>query len=236
MTTNAVSVSRLTRVYETYAESVCALEEVSFCVPRGDILAVTGPSGSGKTTLLAVLAGLDRDYSGSVRIGDVVLEDLKDRDVNRWRGDNVGLVFQTHHLLPVLTASQNVELPLLRMALDGRSRAARARAALKLVGLAERAEHLPRDLSGGERQRVALARAIVTNANLILCDEPTGSLNREARDVVLEILQSLAADYGHTIVLVTHDPEAAAIAAHRLSLTNGRMFLEPGALRAAASA
>jgi putative ABC transport system ATP-binding protein len=166
-------------------------------------------------------------------IDGTALEQLKAGDINGWRGDHVGLVFQTHHLLPVLTASQNVELPLLRMPLNSRDRASRAHDALELVGLAARANHLPRDLSGGERQRVALARAIVTNANLILCDEPTGSLNREARDVVLAILRSLATDYGRTIVLVTHDPEAAAIAGLQLTLTGGRTRPAANVVRAA---
>jgi putative ABC transport system ATP-binding protein len=180
-----------------------------------------GPSGSGKTTLLNLMGGLDLPTAGSVEVGGVRIDKLSGGSLSRWRSQNVGFVFQLYNLLPVLTAERNVELPLLLTKLSKSERRRRAGIALKVVGLADRAKHYPRQLSGGQEQRVGIARAIVIDPTLLLCDEPTGDLDRKAGDEILELLQTLNRDHGKTIVMVTHDPHAAERAQRTVHLDKG---------------
>jgi putative ABC transport system ATP-binding protein len=203
-------------------EVVHVLEGLSLTIAAGDFVALMGPSGSGKSTLLNLLGGLDRATSGLLQVQGLDLAELSDSALARWRADNVGFVFQMYNLLPVLTAERNVELPLLLTDLPAAERMRRARAALRLVGLADRARHRPGQLSGGQEQRVGIARAIVTDPQLLLCDEPTGDLDRRSGDEVLDLLQALNAQ-GKTIVMVTHDPHAAERAQHTLYLEKGRL-------------
>jgi putative ABC transport system ATP-binding protein len=180
-----------------------------------------GPSGSGKTTLLNLIGGLDTPTGGSVNVNGVPVSSLSGSQLSKWRAQNIGFVFQLYNLLPVLTAEKNVELPLLLTKLSKSERRKRAGIALKVVGLAERAKHYPRQLSGGQEQRVGIARAIVTDPTLLLCDEPTGDLDRKAGDEILDLLQSLNRDHGKTIVMVTHDPRAAERAQRTIHLEKG---------------
>jgi putative ABC transport system ATP-binding protein len=183
-----------------------------------------GPSGSGKTTLLNLMGGLDQPSSGTVDVAGVTISGLSGSDLSRWRARNIGFVFQLYNLLPVLTAERNVELPLLLTKLSKKTRRDRANIALRVVGLGDRAKHYPRQLSGGQEQRVGIARAIVTDPTLLLCDEPTGDLDRRAGDEILELLQVLNRDHGKTIVMVTHDPHAAERAARTLHLEKGTLM------------
>jgi putative ABC transport system ATP-binding protein len=203
------------------SERIDVLKGVNLEIPQGDFLALMGPSGSGKTTLLNLIGGLDLPTGGSVDVAGVQINRLSGSSLSRWRSQNVGFVFQLYNLLPVLTAERNVELPLLLTSLSKRERLNRAGIALKVVGLADRAKHYPRQLSGGQEQRVGIARAIVTDPTLLLCDEPTGDLDRKAGDEVLELLQTLNAEHGKTIVMVTHDPHAADRARRTLHLDKG---------------
>jgi putative ABC transport system ATP-binding protein len=203
------------------SERVEVLKGVNLEVPEGDFLALMGPSGSGKTTLLNLLGGLDAPTGGDVEVGRVRISSLNGGDLSRWRSQHIGFVFQVYNLLPVLTAERNVELPLLLTNLSKAERQKRAAVALRLVGLADRAKHFPRQLSGGQEQRVGIARAIVTDPTLLLCDEPTGDLDRKAGDEVLDLLQALNREHGKTIVMVTHDPHAAERARRTLHLDKG---------------
>jgi putative ABC transport system ATP-binding protein len=203
------------------AERIDVLKGVNLEIPQGDFLALMGPSGSGKTTLLNLMGGLDTPTSGSVDVGGVEINKLSGGSLARWRSQNVGFVFQLYNLLPVLTAERNVELPLLLTKLSKAERRTRANIALKVVGLADRAKHYPRQLSGGQEQRVGIARAIVIDPMLLLCDEPTGDLDRKAGDEILELLQTLNREHGKTIVMVTHDPHAADRARRTLHLDKG---------------
>jgi putative ABC transport system ATP-binding protein len=200
---------------------------LDLAVPRGDFLALMGPSGSGKTTLLNLIGGLDTPTQGSVEVAGERIDRMRGGPLARWRARHVGFVFQLYNLLPVLTAERNVELPLL---LTGLSRAERKRhvaAALSIVGLGDRAKHYPRQLSGGQEQRVGIARAIVTDPTLLLCDEPTGDLDRRSGDEILDLLGALNREHGKTIILVTHDPHAAARARRILHLDKGVLTREP---------
>jgi putative ABC transport system ATP-binding protein len=203
------------------SERIEVLKGVNLQIPQGDFLALMGPSGSGKTTLLNLIGGLDMPTSGSVEVGGVRIDQLSGGSLSRWRSQNVGFVFQLYNLLPVLTAERNVELPLLLTKLSKSERRKRAGIALKVVGLADRANHYPRQLSGGQEQRVGIARAIVIDPTLLLCDEPTGDLDRKAGDEILELLQTLNRDHGKTVVMVTHDPHAADRARRTLQLDKG---------------
>ena len=203
------------------SERIDVLKGVNLEIPQGDFLALMGPSGSGKTTLLNLLGGLDTPTGGAVDIAGVTVSALGSSQLSRWRAQNIGFVFQLYNLLPVLTAERNVELPLLLTKLSKAERRKRAGIALKVVGLAERANHYPRQLSGGQEQRVGIARAIVTDPTLLLCDEPTGDLDRKAGDEILDLLQSLNRDHGKTIVMVTHDPRAAERASRTMHLDKG---------------
>jgi len=203
-----IDLENVSRVYQRGADVIHALENVSLHVPRGRFVALMGPSGSGKSTLLNVLAGLDRPSSGEVTVADRRLNELSEDDLAKFRAQTVGFVFQFFNLIPVLSALENVELPLLLTNLPRADRRRRAETALRIVGLSDRASHLPRQLSGGEQQRVAIARAIVTDADLVVADEPTGDLDARNAEEILSLLQTLKRDFGKTVVIVTHDHRA----------------------------
>jgi putative ABC transport system ATP-binding protein len=218
-----VSVTNVHKFFTRGSERIDVLQGVNLNVPRGDFLALMGPSGSGKTTLLNLVGGLDRPTEGSIRVAGSDITALGGSALARWRSQHVGFVFQLCNLLPVLTAERNVELPLLLTRLGRAERRRRAALALKIVGLTDRARHYPRQLSGGQEQRVGIARAIVTDPTLLLCDEPTGDLDRRAGDEILDLLQALNRDHGKTIVMVTHDPRAAERARRILQLDKGQL-------------
>ena len=203
------------------SERIDVLKDVNLEIPSGDFLALMGPSGSGKTTLLNLIGGLDAPTSGSVDVAGVRISELRGSKLSAWRAQHIGFVFQLYNLLPVLTAERNVELPLLLTRLSKTDRRKHVAIALKVVGLSDRAQHYPRQLSGGQEQRVGIARAIVTDPTLLLCDEPTGDLDRKAGDEILDLLQTLNQEHGKTIVMVTHDPHAAARAKRTLHLDKG---------------
>jgi putative ABC transport system ATP-binding protein len=203
------------------SERIEVLKGVSLDIPQGDYLALMGPSGSGKTTLLNLMGGLDTPTDGDVEIDGQFVSSLRGSRLSRWRADNIGFVFQLYNLLPKLTAEKNVELPLLLTKLSKAARRERVAVALKVVGLADRARHYPSQLSGGQEQRVGIARAIVTDPTLLLCDEPTGDLDRKASEEILDLLQALNREHGKTIVMVTHDPHAAERARRTLHLEKG---------------
>jgi len=224
--TKVVQVRNVSKIFRRDAFEVKALEEVSIEIAGGEFLALMGPSGSGKTTLLNMIAAIDRPTSGELLVmGDNVFR-LNDRQVARWRNEHIGYVFQTFNLIPVLTAFENVELPLLLTKLSAAQRKEHVMTALKLVGLEDRADHLPKQLSGGQEQRVAIARAIVTDPTLLLCDEPTGDLDSHSATEILEILKRLNEDSHKTVVMVTHDPHAASYAHVTRHLEKG-MLLPP---------
>jgi putative ABC transport system ATP-binding protein len=226
MTSPLVEVRGLTKEYRRGDEVVPVLAGLDLTIARGDYVALMGPSGSGKSTLLNLLGGLDQPTAGEIRIDGTAIEGLGSDELAAWRARSVGFIFQLYNLLPVLTAEQNVELPLLLTDLPKAERRRRARAALALVGLADRASHRPRELSGGQEQRVGIARAIVTDPLLLLCDEPTGDLDRRAGDAVLDLFDALNREAGKTIVMVTHDPRAAARARRTLHLEKGVLTRE----------
>ena len=204
-------------------ETVEVLTGIDLEIERGDFLALMGPSGSGKTTLLNLIGGLDHPTAGTVEVGGRALNDLSGRQLAQWRSGNVGFIFQFYNLLPVLSARRNVELPLLLTRLSGPQRRRNAATALEIVGLSDRAGHKPGELSGGQQQRVAIARAIVADPTLLLCDEPTGDLDRDTADQILELLETLNTEHGKTIVVVTHDPKAAEHATHTLYMDKGKL-------------
>ncbi len=213
----------VSKVYRKGKEEVEVLHNLDLQIPRGDFIAIMGPSGSGKTTLLNLLGGLDRPTGGTVVVGDAELSSMSNSQLSHWRSTNIGFIFQFYNLLPVLTAQKNVELPLLLTDFGGKERAKRANIALDIVGLGDRARHYPRELSGGQEQRVAIARAIVSDPALLLCDEPTGDLDRETADEILRLLQILNRDHGKTIVMVTHDAQAADYAKRTLHCDKGTL-------------
>ena len=223
MTDSLASLTGVSRVYRKGKERVDVLHELNLEIPEGEFLALMGPSGSGKTTLLNLLGGLDRPTAGSVNVGGAELSTMSNRKLSDWRAHNVGFIFQFYNLLPVLSARKNVELPLLLTNLGGSERRKRAELALEIVGLADRASHYPRELSGGQEQRVAIARAIVSDPKLLLCDEPTGDLDRATADEILRLLQKLNSDHGKTIVMVTHDAQAAEYAKRVLHVDKGQL-------------
>ena len=213
----------VSRIYRKGKERVEVLHDLDLTIPKGDFLALMGPSGSGKTTLLNLLGGLDRPTSGSVTVDGAEISSMSNSQLSRWRSVNVGFIFQFYNLLPVLTARKNVELPLLLTNLGARERTKRADIALEIVGLADRAKHYPRELSGGQEQRVAIARAIVSDPAILLCDEPTGDLDRATAEEVLKLLQILNREHGKTIVMVTHDAQAAGFARRTLHVDKGAL-------------
>ncbi|HXE81316.1 MAG TPA: ABC transporter ATP-binding protein [Vicinamibacterales bacterium] len=206
----AVDVQQVRKVYRKDAEEIVVLDGLSLQVPEGEFVALMGPSGSGKTTLLNLIAGIDRPTSGRVVVAGTDLGTLSEGQLAKWRSRNIGFIFQFYNLIPVLTALENVELPLLLTRLSRRERRERAMTALKVVGLADRAKHYPRQLSGGQEQRVAIARAIVADPAVLVADEPTGDLDARSADDILNLLQTLNREFKKTIVMVTHDPRAAA--------------------------
>ena len=216
-----VKVRNVQKHFTRGGERIEVLTGVNLDVPTGDFLALMGPSGSGKTTLLNLMGGLDSPSGGEVEVDNVRISTLKGGQLSRWRSRHIGFVFQLYNLLPVLTAERNVELPLLLTSLSKADRRHRVAVALRVVGLADRARHYPRQLSGGQEQRVGIARAIVTDPTLLLCDEPTGDLDRKAGDEILDLLQALNREHGKTIVMVTHDPRAAERARRTLHLDKG---------------
>lgn len=222
-----VEVKNVDKVFKRGSEEIHVLGGLDLEVPEGQFLALMGPSGSGKSTLLNLIGGLDRPTSGSVEIGGQRIDQLSERKLAAWRARHVGLVFQFYNLLPVLNAARNVELPLLLTHLSRSERMQHVDTALGVVGLEGRSGHYPRQLSGGEQQRVGIARAIVTDPTLLLCDEPTGDLDRKSSDGILDLLQALNQEQGKTILMVTHDPHAAARAARTLYLDKGRLSREP---------
>lgn len=213
----------VSKTYQKGKEKVEVLHNLDLQIPAGDFIAIMGPSGSGKTTLLNLLGGLDKPSSGTVKVGDAELSSMSNSQLSQWRSTNVGFIFQFYNLLPVLTAQKNVELPLLLTNFGGKERAKRASIALDIVGLGDRAKHYPRELSGGQEQRVAIARAIVSDPALLLCDEPTGDLDRETADEILKLLQILNREHGKTIVMVTHDSQAADYANRTLHCDKGTL-------------
>lgn len=222
-----VSLRGVSKSFRRGAEVVTVLEDLSLEIPEGDFVALMGPSGSGKSTLLNLLGGLDRPDSGDVVVAGAHLNDMSEAALSRWRAANVGFVFQLYHLIPVLSAERNVELPLLLTGLGAAERRRRVAAALALVGLSDRARHKPAELSGGQEQRVGVARAIVSDPTIILADEPTGDLDRASGDAILDLLLALNRDHGKTIVMVTHDPHAASHARRVLYLDKGVLVDRP---------
>jgi putative ABC transport system ATP-binding protein len=218
-----VVVEQLERVYRRGSEEVPVLEEVDLEVGHAEFLALMGPSGSGKSTLLNILGGLDQPSGGLVSIAGERIDQLTSRQLAAWRAEHVGYVFQFYNLFQALTAQANVELPLLLTNLSGRERKQRAAIALSMVGLSHRLRHYPKQLSGGEQQRVGIARAIVTDPTLLLCDEPTGDLDRKSGDEVLNLLEYLRLEHGKTIIMVTHDSHASARATRTVYLNKGRL-------------
>ena len=226
--TSIVRIRDLVKDYRRGAETVRVLDGLSLDIRQGDFVALMGPSGSGKSTLLNLIGGLDRPTSGTLEVDGLRVDELSEGSLGRWRADHVGFIFQMYNLLPVLTAERNVELPLLLTNLDREQRMRRVAAALKLVGLEHRARHRPRELSGGQEQRVGIARAIVTDPTLLLCDEPTGDLDRKSGDEILTLLEALNDEYGKTIIMVTHDPHAAERAHRVIHLDKGMLSEGPG--------
>ncbi len=219
-------------VVKTYTrgdQELRVLDALDLDVDDGEWVALMGPSGSGKTTLLNLLGGLDKPDSGKVTVGDAELSSMSNSQLSHWRATHIGFIFQFYNLLPVLTAQKNVELPLLLTNLGAGERAKRAAIALDIVGLADRVKHYPRELSGGQEQRVAIARAIVSDPTLLLCDEPTGDLDRETADEILKLLQTLNREHGKTIVMVTHDAQAAEYANRTLLVDKGTLDFKTAA-------
>jgi putative ABC transport system ATP-binding protein len=219
--TTAVSVQDVRKFYQRDSMQIKVLDGLNLEVPQGEFLALMGPSGSGKTTLLNLIAGIDRATSGRVVVAGVELGPLSEGELAKWRSRNVGFIFQFYNLIPVLNALENVELPLLLTSLSKRERRERAMTALRIVGLADRSKHYPRQLSGGQEQRVAIARAVVTDPTVLMADEPTGDLDHQSAEEILDLMQTFNQEFGKTIVMVTHDPRAAARAHVQRHLDKG---------------
>ena len=218
-----VKINNVTKTYTRGKQKVEVLHGLTLDIPQGDFVALMGPSGSGKTTLLNLIGGLDQPTSGEVSVGGNRIDQLGSGQLANWRAHNVGFVFQFYNLMPVLTAEGNVELPLLLTKLSAAQRKKNVAVALQVVGLADRAKHKPRELSGGQEQRVAIARALVSDPQILVCDEPTGDLDRKTADEILTLLQVLNREHGKTIVMVTHDPKAAEFARRTLHLEKGTL-------------
>ena len=217
----AVNIQNVRKVYHRDSQQIVVLNGITLSVPRGEFMALMGPSGSGKTTLLNLIAGIDRPSSGTVIVADTDVAELPEGALAKWRSQNVGFVFQFYNLIPVLTAAENVELPLLLAPLSKKERRERVMTALKIVGLSDRPQHYPKQLSGGQEQRVAIARAIVADPKVLVADEPTGDLDARSAEDILDLMQALNQDFGKTIVMVTHDPRAASRAHSQEHLEKG---------------
>ena len=224
-----VSIRNLVMTYQRGPEKVHVLHGLDLEIPHGDFVALMGPSGSGKTTLLNLIGGLDTPTSGEIEIEGQRIDQFSDGQLAHWRSQHVGFVFQFYNLMPMLTAQKNVELPLLLTDLGAGDRARRAQIALTLVGLADRRSHRPNELSGGQQQRVAIARALVSDPTFLICDEPTGDLDRNSAQEILDLLQMLNREHGKTIIMVTHDPKAAEYATHTIHLDKGELADAPAA-------
>lgn len=226
MTDNAlIQIRNVTKAYTKAKERIGIFDDLNLDIKAGDFVAIMGPSGSGKTTLLNLVGGVDQPDQGEIEIAGERIEKFSEGQLAKWRSGHVGFIFQFYNLMPMLSAAQNVELPLLLTKLSRKERAERVATALSVVNLSDRAKHSPKEMSGGQMQRVAIARAIVSDPDLLLCDEPTGDLDRETADEILSTLQLLNKELGKTIIMVTHDPAAAAYAKHVLHLDKGR-FVE----------
>ena len=223
MSDSLVKVDSVNKTYQRGGEKLVVLDNLNLEVPKGDFLALMGPSGSGKSTLLNLIGGLDTPTSGSVEVDGENLDKMNSRQLSNWRASHVGFIFQFYNLLPVLTAHRNVELPLLLTKLSGSQRKSHVDTVLEIVGLADRAGHKPNELSGGQQQRVAIARALVSDPDILVCDEPTGDLDRDTATEILELLQILNKDHDKTILMVTHDPMAADSAKRTLHLDKGKL-------------
>ena len=223
MSDSLVSVKEVNKTYQRGGETLVVLDELNLEVPKGDFLALMGPSGSGKSTLLNLIGGLDTPTSGSIEVDGKRLDTLNSKALSKWRASHVGFIFQFYNLLPVLTAFRNVELPLLLTKLSGSERRQHVETALNIVSLEDRASHKPSELSGGQQQRVAIARALVSDPDILVCDEPTGDLDRGTATEILQLLQILNRDHGKTILMVTHDPMAAESAKRILNLDKGKL-------------
>jgi len=226
MTEALVQINNVVKNYTRGKQTVEVLHGITLGIPKGDFVALMGPSGSGKTTLLNLIGGLDQPTKGEIVVDGKRIDRLSSGDLSRWRANNVGFVFQFYNLLPVLTAERNVELPLLLTKMGSAERLKRANIALEIVGLKDRARHKRKELSGGQEQRVAIARALVSDPSLLVCDEPTGDLDRKTADEILTLLQRLNREYGKTIVMVTHDPKAAEYAKHIVNLDKGTLLAD----------
>lgn len=222
-----VEIRQLTKAYVRGKQVLEVLHGINLDIPEGDFVALMGPSGSGKTTLLNLIGGIDSPTSGVLTIDGQRIDNLGGNELAAWRANTVGFIFQSYNLMPVLSAQKNVELPLLLTDMDADERRHRASIALKLVGIADRAGHKPNELSGGQQQRVAIARALVSDPRILICDEPTGDLDRKTADEVLTLLQQLNREFGKTIVMVTHDPKAAEYAKRTVHLDKGSLVDEP---------
>jgi putative ABC transport system ATP-binding protein len=222
-----VEIRKLSKVFQKGGESVKPLDEVDMDMERGDFVSLMGPSGTGKSTLLNLLAGIDRPSAGSIRVGDTEVTNLSRAKLADWRAGHLGYIFQTHNLIPVLTAYENIELPLFLLPLSRKERQKRVNIALEAVGLVDRAYHYPRQLSGGQEQRVGIARAIVANPQVIVADEPTGSLDAETGSQIRSLLLQLNEELGMTLLLVTHDREVSALAGRQLRLDHGKIVEAP---------
>ena len=218
-----VSIRNLKKTYQRGPEKVEVLHGINLDIPKGDFVALMGPSGSGKTTLLNLIGGLDQPSGGEISVGGQRIDTLSSGQLSHWRSNHVGFVFQFYNLMPTLSAQKNVELPLLLTRLSAAQRRRNAEIALELVGLKDRGKHRPSELSGGQQQRVAIARAIVSDPTLLICDEPTGDLDRQSAEEILALLQSLNRDHGKTIIMVTHDPKAADHAQRTIHLDKGTL-------------
>jgi putative ABC transport system ATP-binding protein len=229
MSESMVQIRNVTKVYERGKQKIEVLHELTLDIPKGDFVALMGPSGSGKTTLLNLIGGLDQPSAGEITVAGSRIDQLSRSQLAHWRAHNIGFVFQFYNLMPVLSAEGNVELPLLLTKLSAAQRKKNVAAALQVVGLADRAKHKPRELSGGQEQRVAIARALVSDPRLLVCDEPTGDLDRKTADEILGLLQVLNREHNKTIVMVTHDPKAAEFSRRTLHLEKGQLLEQQAA-------
>lgn len=221
---NGIRLTGVNKGYKIGKDQVTIFDNLDLDIPQGDFVAVMGPSGSGKSTLLNMIGGIDRPDSGEITCGFSRLDTMREGAIGRWRAQNVGYVFQFYNLMPMLTAAQNVELPLLLTKLTAKQRKERVQTVMNLVGLAARQKHLPSELSGGQMQRVGIARALAVDPNILLCDEPTGDLDRKSADDILEMLRVLNKEFGKTIIMVTHDDNACRFAKRTLRLDKGKFI------------
>lgn len=216
-----VEIKNLFKSYYRGSQQIPVLQDITLSIPEGEFMALMGPSGSGKTTLLNLIAGIDQADKGTIRVAGIDITSLSEMELARWRSRHIGFIFQFYNLLPVLTAYENVELPLLLVSLSRRERRQHVETALRVVGLSDRIDHYPKELSGGQQQRVAIARAVITDPTIIVADEPTGDLDKNSAIEILSLMESLNHQFGKTIIMVTHDPRAAQTAHKRLFLDKG---------------